>query len=270
MYLLLANPEAGSKRFPKIKKQLLATLERLKVKFELVELDNLVDVPEILEKHLKQSTTGIVAVGGNATINTVINSMADEGMPLGIIPVGKTNYLAHSLGINGWQMACRLLADPDKKPRRLGKIGKHYFVGSLEVLAHQNLLGKYLRGESLLKKFMGASTTSKRNVAVKADIKIDDDLKITGPMHKLHVQLNDEKGDKKLRLELITDTPKNATKLWADGLTVESDKKMPVLMGNETAAHTPVEIKGLAKYIEILVPKAPIPKSNKLTKVTPK
>ena len=41
--------------------------------------------------------------------------MADEGMPLGIIPLGKTNYLAHSLGINNWRIGVKALADPDKK-----------------------------------------------------------------------------------------------------------------------------------------------------------
>lgn len=255
MYLLLANPEAGSKRFQKVKPQLLALLEKMKISFELVELPNLVDVQEILDKHLKASVSGIVAIGGNATVNTVINSMADEGMPLGIIPTGKTNYLAHSLGITNWRMGVKLLADPDKKPYRLGKIGKHYFVGELEVLAHQNLLGKYLRGESLFRKFLGSSTSKQRNLNVRTDITVDEEVKLSGPMQKLSVSLNDEKGGKKLRLTMFTDSPKNVTKLWADEVKIEGDKKMPVLMGNETAAHTPVEIKGCNKYIELLVPK---------------
>lgn len=266
MYLLLANPEAGGKRFKKIKPQLLAYLAKSGVKFELVELDNLVDVEEVLKKHIKANTTGVVAVGGNATVNTIINSMADEGMPLGIIPIGKTNYLAHSLGIRGWQNGVKLLTDPDKKARRLGKIGKHYFVGHLEILSHQNLLGKYLRGESLLKKFLGTPATPQRNLTVRAKIELDEEIKVDGPMQKLSVYLNDEKGGKKLRLELLTDTPKNPTKLLADSMAIEGDKKMPVLMGNETVAHTPVEIKGLAKYIELLVAKAPA----KLTKSTKK
>lgn len=257
MYLLLANPEAGGKRFQKIKTRLLATLERLKVKFVLVELENLIDIDEVLTKNLKTSITGVVAVGGNATVNTIINSMADEGMPLGIIPVGKTNYLAHSLGINNWQVACRVLAEPDKTERRLGKLGKHYFVGSLEILAHQNLLGKYLRGEGLLKKFLGTSSKSQRTTNVNAEIKIDEDLKMTVQLQKLTIKLNDEKGGKKMRLEIATDSPKNPTRLWADEIEIEGDKKMPILMGNETAAYTPVEIKGSGKYIELLVPKLP-------------
>ena len=244
MYLLLANPEAGGKRFQKIKNQLLHYLEQLKVKFELVELGNLVDVDEVLQKYLHAATTGIVAVGGNATVNTIINSMADENMPLGIIPVGKTNYLAHSLGLKNWRSACQVLAEPDKQARRLGKIGKHYFVGTLEILSHQNLLGKYLRRESLVKRFLGASSASQRHADVRIALKVDDELKITSMMHKLSVSLNDEKGGKKLRLELNSDTPKNPTRLWADEVEIEGDKKMPVLMGNETVAHTPVEIKG--------------------------
>ncbi|MFA5009647.1 MAG: acylglycerol kinase family protein [Patescibacteria group bacterium] len=263
MYLLLANPEAGGKRFQKIKNRLLANLERLKIKFTLVELDNLIDVEEALTKNLKTAITGVVAVGGNATVNTIINSMADEGMPLGIIPVGKTNYLAHSLGIKNWQMACRMLANPDKTERRLGKLGKHYFVDGLEIVSHQNLLGKYLRGEGLLKKFLGTTTKTQRTMNVSAEIKVDEDLQLTVPLQKLTIKLNSDKGGKKLRLEIITDSPKNPTKLWADEIEIEGDRKMPVLMGNETAAYTPVEVKGCSKYVELLVPKIPVKVAKK-------
>jgi len=266
MYLLLVNPEAGNKRFGKIKTRLLKTLERLAVKFSLVELPNLVDLHEVVSAHLKPSTTGIVVVGGNATVNTVINEVADQGVPLGIIPVGKTNYLAHSLGIKNWQIACRVLADPDTQARRLGKIGKHYFVGQLEILSHQNLLGKYLRKESFVKKFLGTSTVPRRTPSVNAEIKIDNELQIRGVLHKLSIKLNDERGSKKLRLELVTDSSKNVTKLWGDEIEIEGDKKMPVLMGNETVAHTPVEIKGSSKYIDLLTLKKPV----KLTKKSKK
>lgn len=263
MYLLLANPEAGDKRFRKIKLQLLDYLKRVGVKFDLVELNNLVDVREVMEQHIQYATRGVIAVGGNATVNTVINSMADEGMPFGIIPVGRTNYLAHSLGIKGWRNAVKLLADPDKKAQRLGKIGKHYFVGKIEILGSHNLLAKYLRGEGFLKKFWGSpKPASQRALGINTIITFDNGVKITAVAQKISVKLNDEKGGKKLLLELTSDDPKNPTRLWMDEMEIEGDKKMPVLMGNETVAHTPVEIKGCPKYIELLVPKA----SSKLTR----
>jgi len=261
MYLLLANPEAGGRRFQKVKNQLLKTLERLKVKFELVELPNLIDAQEMMKKHIKTDTTGIVAVGGNATVNTVINALADESIPMGIIPVGKTNYLAHSLGIKGWRAACGILAAPARREQRLGKIGKHYFVDRLEILCSQNLLAKYLRREGPLKRFLGSTKVAPRQLpCVHTEIKLDDDLKVESSLQKLAVVLNNEKGGKKLCLELVTDGPKNPTRLWADEIAIEGDKKMPVLMGNEEVAHTPVEIKGMTKYIELLVPQTSKPR----------
>ncbi len=263
MYLLLANPEAGGKRFRKIRTQLTDYLNRVGVKFDLVELVNLVDAGEVMEQHIQNATRGIIAVGGNATVNTVINSMADEGMPFGIIPIGKTNYLAHSLGIKGWRNAVKMLAEPDKKAQRLGKIGKHYFVGKIEILGSHNLLAKYLRGEGFLKKFLGSpKPASPRITSVNTTITFDDGVKVSAFVQKISVKLNDEKGGKKLLLELTSDDAKSPTRLWMDEMEIEGDKKMPVLMGNETVAHTPVEIKGCSKYIELLVPKA----LNKLTK----
>lgn len=258
MYLLLANPEAGGKRFQKIKSQLVDYLNKLGVKFDLVELVNLVDAEEAMKKHIQHATRGVIAIGGNATVNTVINSMADEGMPFGIIPIGKTNYLAHSLGIKGWRNAAKLLADPDKIARRLGKIGKHYFVDKIEILGSHNLLSKYLKGEGFIKKFIGSSTpSSEKNAGVNTTVSFDDGVRVTTLVQKISARLNDEKGGKKILLEITTDDPKSPTRLWMDELEIEGDKKMPVLMGNETVAHTPVEIKGCSKYIELLIPKLP-------------
>lgn len=47
------------------------------------------------------SFDAVVAVGGDGTIRQVARAVAGTGMPLGIIPLGTANVLAHELGIGG-------------------------------------------------------------------------------------------------------------------------------------------------------------------------
>lgn len=52
----------------------------------------------------------IIAVGGDGTINTVINSMPQGSATLGIIPLGTANVMARELGISSQQDAIQRIA----------------------------------------------------------------------------------------------------------------------------------------------------------------
>jgi YegS/Rv2252/BmrU family lipid kinase len=52
----------------------------------------------------------IVAVGGDGTVNRVLNSVVSSGVPLGILPCGTSNDLAHALGIpRNFVRACNII-----------------------------------------------------------------------------------------------------------------------------------------------------------------
>lgn len=52
----------------------------------------------------------IIAVGGDGTINTVINGMTPQGATLGVIPLGTANVLAWELGIRSIDAALQRIA----------------------------------------------------------------------------------------------------------------------------------------------------------------
>jgi len=63
----------------------------------------------------------IIAVGGDGTINSVINGMTPQGATLGVIPLGTANVLAWELGIRSIDAALQRLAHGQ---RRLFSVGE--------------------------------------------------------------------------------------------------------------------------------------------------
>ena len=265
MYLLLVNPEAGNQRFRRVEKPMRQLLDKLKIPYTLVPINDLADVTELVNQHLRPTCMGVVAVGGNGTVDAVINALVGRDVPLGIIPLSRTNHLAYSLGIRTWQQGVKLLNQPVLRAERLGQIGKHYFVGKVEIASRDNFVAKYVRRTSPWLKFLGLHSGQTANSGVDTKLVLDDEIQATGPAHKVEVMTHDQADAKKLRIRFFAAQPTAATPslLHSDKLTIESDTKMPVMMGNETIAHTPVEVRGLTKHIQLIVPK-----SEKLTTPT--
>lgn len=72
----------------------------------------------------------IVAAGGDGTINQVINGIGDSKIPLGIIPLGTGNVLAHDLGIpsNNVERAMEIINAGRIKEVDLGMVDGHRFI----------------------------------------------------------------------------------------------------------------------------------------------
>ncbi|MFH0905203.1 MAG: diacylglycerol kinase family protein [bacterium] len=267
MYLFLINPTAGNRRFQHLERPLRRLLDKLKIEYRFVTIDNLADIPALLEQHLRPTDTGVVVVGGNATVTAVINAMVGIDLPLAIVPMSKTNFLAKSLGITGWGQAIKMLVDPLLQAERLGKIGKHYFIRQITISSRQNLLSKYLSQSNPWFRFLGVtSPNSTGDEGVLAEMVLDDELRAVAKAHRVEVKLNGTQGKKKLQIRLLVPKDRathSTTILHSDVLSITSDKKMPITIGNETIAYTPMEIRGMTKHINLVVPK---PRSHKLTK----
>jgi len=55
---------------------------------------------EIAVKFVNQSLDAIVVIGGDGTVNEVVNGIGNSGIPMGIVPSGSGNGLARHLGIS--------------------------------------------------------------------------------------------------------------------------------------------------------------------------
>lgn len=71
----------------------------------------------------------VVVVGGDGTLNEVINGLATTETPLGIIPVGTVNCFALETGIpQDARRAARLLLESQPRRIHLGQAGERYFA----------------------------------------------------------------------------------------------------------------------------------------------
>ncbi|MFA5197493.1 MAG: diacylglycerol kinase family protein [Patescibacteria group bacterium] len=134
MYYYIINPAAGGGRINKIQEKLKERLSELGIAGEFEKSTGPADIPKLTKIAISKGFKTIVAVGGDGTINEVINSLDNkEGVALGIIPTGNTNELANLLGIHDWQSACAILAARKIEKVDLGKIDGNVFVTSASI-----------------------------------------------------------------------------------------------------------------------------------------
>src|SRR5699024_5343495 len=108
-----------------------------------------------------------IAVGGDGTINEVINGISDESYrpKLGIIPAGTTNDFARALRIpRNFKKAVEIITSGITVPLDVGKVNDHYFIniaggGELTELTYEvpsklkTILGQlayYIKGIEML------------------------------------------------------------------------------------------------------------------------
>ena len=133
MYYYILNPASGGGRINKIQDRLKAHLKELGIAGEFVKSIGEGDVTKLTLLGIKKGYKTIVAVGGTGTINEVINGIGKNDVAVGIIPIGHKNELAKSLGINDWQTACNILAARKIDILDVGKVGKKYFITSVNI-----------------------------------------------------------------------------------------------------------------------------------------
>jgi diacylglycerol kinase family enzyme len=94
-------------------------LNKLNLQGKILYLKNIKNLKEALQNEIGNGAKTIISVGNNKTANLIINILANfsEKIPLAIIPVGKENSIAQSLGITNEKEACFILSS-----RRIEKI----------------------------------------------------------------------------------------------------------------------------------------------------
>ncbi len=83
----------------------------------------------IAAKCVRKKFDIVVAVGGDGTINEVINGLAKSKVALGIIPLGTANVFAIELGLpTEIEALCDIIAAGKIRRIDLGKVNKRYFA----------------------------------------------------------------------------------------------------------------------------------------------
>jgi len=92
--LILANPIAGGGRARALAPALAAALQQRGCTAELCFTQRAGDAGDRARRAGAEAWDALVAVGGDGTLNEVLNGMPDPTRPLGVLPVGTANVLA--------------------------------------------------------------------------------------------------------------------------------------------------------------------------------
>ena len=128
-YLLIVNPEAGSrttlKALPDIEKLLTARGMR----FEFHHTRERGHATELV-REIGKDFDVVVSVGGDGTINEIINGMPDLDKPMGILPIGTGNDFARSCSIplGDLEAAIEVLKAHDVKRLDVGDVNGRRFI----------------------------------------------------------------------------------------------------------------------------------------------
>lgn len=96
--LIIRNPTAGQRRARHYARA-LGLLEAAGCAVTVAETAARGDARRFAREADEAAFDVVVAAGGDGTINEVVNGLAGRALPLGVIPLGTANVLAHEIGI---------------------------------------------------------------------------------------------------------------------------------------------------------------------------
>jgi len=146
-YLLIVNPEAGSRSTMKALPDIERLLRDRNANYEFHFTKEPRHATEMV-KELGGDFDVIVSVGGDGTINEIINGMPDLNKPLGIIPIGTGNDFARScsIKIGDLEKAIDILLANNIKKLDVGEVNGRRFINvmGLGFEGRVNDIGKML------------------------------------------------------------------------------------------------------------------------------
>ncbi len=127
--LLVCNPIAGGGRGRVIGEQLAEALRARGVAAECYLTSAAGDGQLRARAAGSEPWHALVAIGGDGTINEVLNGMPDPSRPLGVFPLGTANVLAVELGLpRRVEAAADMLAAGHTRALAIGRCGERRFL----------------------------------------------------------------------------------------------------------------------------------------------
>ncbi len=154
-YKFIVNPVAGGGKA----KKLVPVIERVfkdhGVEFDIYFTTGRGDGIEAARKTAEQGFRVIVAVGGDGTVNEVLNGIVGTGAVLAAVHGGKGNDFATAVGMpRDIESACRSLIEGNTRAIDLGRVLDRYFINSVGIGFDASVAE---RANNRIKMFRGAS-----------------------------------------------------------------------------------------------------------------
>lgn len=282
MYYYILNPSAGRGAVNQLQEKLRAQLNHYGISGEFAKTTGPGDATKMATAAIKKGHTTIVAVGGDGTVNEVMNGITDDNVALGIIPIGDSNSLANRLGITNWQQACAVLSARRLTSFRLMAAGQHYFLSSL-ALGFETDLDKKVdtaneKVVARVKQFGQALSHARNFDTVKATIKVDDQFEMDCDLFSLSVsnlKFVNPQADNRLVVS-ISDHPSAArmtsflwykirgeapleetatTRFFAERVMINTQPNTSIMIDGKVMGRTPVAIRLTDRNVRFITEK---------------
>lgn len=281
MYYYILNPVAGKGSVSTLQDKLRLRLRELGIDGEFAKTTGPGDATKMAKLAIEKGHTTIVVVGGDGTVNEVVNGITKENVAVGIIPAGNSNILAHRLGINTWQQACEVLAARRLTSYGLIAAGQKYFLSTL-TLGFETDLDKQVETapdtklRSRMGQFVQGWGHARNYESLECRIIIDDNLELTAPLFSLSI--TNQKFDNPLApnklLVTLVDTPNRrqlTSYLWsvlkkddieegvsrfgAKRVVIETTPPTGIMIDGKLSGRTPIAIRLTNKQIRFITEK---------------
>ena len=157
MYLYIYDSFLAQSKYDRTLKDVENRLTHLGIDGKISRLNIVKKTTYIIENSLKKGLKTLVVVGDDATINQISNILAElsslvliNKTVLGIVPIGKNNTIAQSLGIDFGVAACDILAQRRTIKLDLGLVNNtNYFISQASFRPKKNVTLKINKQYSL-------------------------------------------------------------------------------------------------------------------------
>ncbi|HEX7259669.1 MAG TPA: diacylglycerol kinase family protein [Candidatus Saccharimonadia bacterium] len=281
MYYYIINPAAGKGAINTIQTKLRNRLRELGIDGEFAKTTGPHDAAKMTSIAIEKGHTTIVVVGGDGTVNEVVNGITNDTVAVGIIPMGTSNTLAHRMGITSWQQACEVLAARRITSYGLIAAGRKYFLSTL-TLGFETDLDKQVEMvpdanlRSRISQFARGWSHAKQFETLQCKIIIDNQLQLEAPLFSLSIsnrKFEDPMADNKLQITLIDrpSAPRLSHHLWKmlkkdqieDGISQFSAKRVVIettpptgiMIDGKVSGRTPLAIRLTSKQIRFITEK---------------
>ena len=122
-HIFIINPTSGKGKSLKVKDNIIEVCEEEKLDYEIYETEYPQHATKIAKKFAHKKDTVIYSVGGDGTLNEVLNGMANSKCMLGIIPSGSGNDFYKTLN----------KIDDPLPLIDIGKINDKYFINIVSI-----------------------------------------------------------------------------------------------------------------------------------------
>ena len=153
-YCFIVNPASGRGKGLGVGRELEERLQYLNLDYQVLYTKAPGHAIELAQT-AKEKFECVVAVGGDGTLNEVVNGLGQSGCTLGLLPVGSGNDFARAVSLETkLDVALNKLLRGRIRSVDLGKVNERYFHNGVGVgfdahVVHTSLKVKRLRGNAI-------------------------------------------------------------------------------------------------------------------------